>query len=943
MTENNEKKKSITYIKNGKHLFNIIKLTPLSPTNIEKIGVTIYKKTLEINILNKDSIDLALNTNSNFEESCCNIGFMNIHGVLCFMYASMDDIKELHKKHLNEKNNPPYKICRIENIHCFTISYCVPQNIKKLIKKEFEKIGKFLVGEELCFCRAPFRFDDNIPNQLKSFEDNCFKYKLYEKYMYNENFSPQICRKFLTPIVKAFYKHITYNNLFNDKDNINVAIRYKLYDDKKYLIEVELFITPTTNQRMFQNIFYVYYNECSDKMDLLKKILENWHNNTNDINTLNNMLTNTNNKIKNEGLIINFYQNDNDNQLFLDGISNLKEFEIINIIKNSEKNIESNLNENMDKLKSVGYNFKYNDVEYNSQNKLLILTGDNYEYLFSMIKYVSNIMYSIFMTDRGFQKTIINNAKEEIFKYFKSFEKKIKKVNSLFPERPEVKIIKDEKDLKNIIQLDSNNESNNNMENNIKNANDENCDNNNLYENIDDKDVKKINKIENLNDLYEEGYNDDNEINDNININQIENNAIKKVQKKIQNINKNNITIFIGTFNVNALESELIKKINLDQFLFPEQLNQYFTQDYYPTFYCIGLEETIELNPKNVLIKPKNKAEQWEERISMELQEKYNYFLQCKEQLVGVLLLFYIKSMEIKHVKNIHVEKLKSGFMGCGNKGCCFLDFEYKKKTYGFCSCHLPAGQNKKNYLDRKETFKNILEFKVNKNVNEFHKNNFFFIFGDLNFRTKKMGIINLINHLRSIIYENSKNKNRFSLDINHKQIDKKKKMSTKNFFKQLSEYKFGSKLPSDISNSENYNSHQSSKSRENDKEIDEDYNNYYTNNDKNEKISMDENIFQQYFFNDFLQEEELKTFKEKELNMYNIDEAEITFPPTYKFIKGTNFYNLSKRVPSWTDRILFKKGKKITPIFYERICINFSDHKPIVGLYEINLEEEDE
>jgi hypothetical protein len=197
--------------------------------------------------------------------------------------------------------------------------------------------------------------------------------------MYNENFSPQICRKFLTPIVKAFYKHITYNNLFNDKDNINVAIRYKLYDDKKYLIEVELFITPTTNQRMFQNIFYVYYNECSDKMDLLKKILENWHNNTNDINTLNNMLTNTNNKIKNEGLIINFYQNDNDNQLFLDGISNLKEFEIINIIKNSEKNIESNLNENMDKLKSVGYNFKYNDVEYNSQNKLSNETNENNE------------------------------------------------------------------------------------------------------------------------------------------------------------------------------------------------------------------------------------------------------------------------------------------------------------------------------------------------------------------------------------------------------------------------------------------------------------------------------------------------------------------------------------------------------------------------------------
>ena len=46
--------------------------------------------------------------------------------------------------------------------------------------------------------------------------------------------------------------------------------------------------------------------------------------------------------------------------------------------------------------------------------------------------------------------------------------------------------------------------------------------------------------------------------------------------------------------------------------------------------------------------------------------------------------------------------------MGCGNKGCCFFDFEYKKYSFGFCSCHLPAGQNKKNYLDRKETFKHI-------------------------------------------------------------------------------------------------------------------------------------------------------------------------------------------------------------------------------------------
>jgi chromosome segregation ATPase len=107
MSENNEKLKSTTYIKNGKYLFNMIKVIPQSSTHIEKIGITIYKKTLEINILNKDSIDLILNTNSNFVESCVDIGFINLHGILCYFYASNNDIKEKEKiiESLNEKQN----------------------------------------------------------------------------------------------------------------------------------------------------------------------------------------------------------------------------------------------------------------------------------------------------------------------------------------------------------------------------------------------------------------------------------------------------------------------------------------------------------------------------------------------------------------------------------------------------------------------------------------------------------------------------------------------------------------------------------------------------------------------------------------------------------------------------------------------------------------------
>ena len=70
MSENNEK--SITYIKNDKYLFNIIKIYPVSSTKTEKIGLTIYKKTLEINKLNKDCIDLLLANTSGFIESYAN-------------------------------------------------------------------------------------------------------------------------------------------------------------------------------------------------------------------------------------------------------------------------------------------------------------------------------------------------------------------------------------------------------------------------------------------------------------------------------------------------------------------------------------------------------------------------------------------------------------------------------------------------------------------------------------------------------------------------------------------------------------------------------------------------------------------------------------------------------------------------------------------------------
>jgi hypothetical protein len=52
--------------------------------------------------------------------------------------------------------------------------------------------------------------------------------------------------------------------------------------------------------------------------------------------------------------------------------------------------------------------------------------------------------------------------------------------------------------------------------------------------------------------------------------------------------------------------------------------------------------------------------------------------------------------------------------------------------------------------------------------------------------------------------------------------------------------------------------------------------------------------------------------------------EDPIRFPPTYKYDPGTNNFDTSskQRVPSYTDRILYKsqKSSPVTPLYYDSV-----------------------
>ncbi|ODQ77214.1 hypothetical protein BABINDRAFT_17198, partial [Babjeviella inositovora NRRL Y-12698] len=64
--------------------------------------------------------------------------------------------------------------------------------------------------------------------------------------------------------------------------------------------------------------------------------------------------------------------------------------------------------------------------------------------------------------------------------------------------------------------------------------------------------------------------------------------------------------------------------------------------------------------------------------------------------------------------------------------------------------------------------------------------------------------------------------------------------------------------------------------------------------------------------------------------------ERQISFPPTYKYDRGTSVYDTSEkqRVPSWTDRIL-SRGKVLHQMNYNCVMeVKFSDHKPVYGTF---------
>ena len=318
-------------------------------------------------------------------------------------------------------------------------------------------------------------------------------------------------------------------------------------------------------------------------------------------------------------------------------------------------------------------------------------------------------------------------------------------------------------------------------------------------------------------------------------------------------INLNEIKIYILTYNLAGASSNYVKSdtsdFNLENLLFCEKHKDNISFENSPEIFCIGFQEIVELNVSNIVFKSNiSSVNPWTQKITNILFNKCKYQLIVKMSMVGILLLIFIKNSVLPFITELNVSSCKTGGKGIlGNKGYIISQFNFKGKNFGFCSGHLNAGENKENLEQRQKEIKSIFDFNNFNSKNKFILNDFFFIFGDLNFK-----------------------------------ID---------FFKE------------DITNE---------------------------NSIKPSEIIQYKDIL--------LKRDELINFLSE---FKNVKEGKINFLPTYKFIKHTDKYDLSKRIPAWTDRILFgnKKSNDINQIFYDSISeINISDHKPVSSLFEIKL-----
>ena len=890
--------------------YSIIIIYLVDSNNKMKKGITFFKKTLEINELNEDNINMVLNKKEKLIFSFANLGLSEISGIKCFIYCSERDVKEVGIISFT-------KIYKILNLR-YLILEDLDIDTTDRLKIFFREHAKSEVNKGLFFAQDKYNMDKSFDiffHRLYEMNKNvchinpkinfCYNYdniSYIEKFGFNDFTTHIICGYFMQNIVSTLKKEEFITNIIVKEKEIHEDHFVKNNDIKEF----EIILCPNNNiflNQIFHFIFYAFLGFYFDAKTVIYNIL---------------LKDQSPKRINNGAIIIVDIDNDLD-KTYAQNYENIKkviEEEMAKILGNNnkvlvienKKDIGKIIKNNEKLFSEIKYNYEFKDTDciLEFQEKQLLIISDNYE---NILLIIENILYYLkynFLDDNNELKPKIKTSIQEMLNSLKKFSKlkdskllkgmkfKIEAVNEEYLNMKRINIEK----LKKNKQLELKEKNSKKEESTI------------INNNIKINEIKEEEKIKNA-------------INDKIN-----SENISSSQKLIEE--KEKFNIYIVTFNTSNYDFLNTKEelTLLNDILFPKETIDLYKDKDPPTFFVIGLQEIVKLNTSNIIFDSnKSSSFLWESKITQLLLSNYNYTLQFRENMVGILLLIFVKSSEAKNIKNMRKSLIKAGFMNTlGNKGYIIYEFKYKNKTFSFGSGHLTAGENEKNYKNRTNLLINILNHKSDKNLRLF-ENDFYFLFGDMNFRVKvdKKDFFEEVEKIKNTNVAKRVSDDSYLIQI--KPIQDIDEEVNKNL--QLKKYKRRCSNSLNKYDINKIRSIQAFKKKEI-KTTNDDFKLFLQRN-------LDEKKYKFYFFKEHLENDELNGFRSN-LSTFNTKENKIRFLPTYKYIKGYNYYDLVKRVPAWTDRILYKNSDNVKCLKYNSINIKISDHKPVFGFFEINI-----
>ncbi|KAJ6240313.1 hypothetical protein M0813_24311 [Anaeramoeba flamelloides] len=359
-------------------------------------------------------------------------------------------------------------------------------------------------------------------------------------------------------------------------------------------------------------------------------------------------------------------------------------------------------------------------------------------------------------------------------------------------------------------------------------------------------------------------------------------------------------------------ESEIKKEENKNETNNENEIEK--NEKYLPDLIGLGFQET-DMSVNSVLVGDISSGKSWITQIETTLKSLNTEYVCLKvTQLSGILLAIYVKKSIMPEITRVKTGQVACGILNVlGNKGGTAIRFSWFNSNIVIINSHLACSLSKveKRNGDQK-TISNNLSFTIERNYNELYEMEFE--------KTKNL----------SLKKKNKRKSLRFDKKI--KRNSKKGNQSYLNGYSNLSQQKKSKTIHID------------------DHDLifwlgDLNYRIRYPS--RKEVIQMiEEEKFQELQSYDQLQEQIRKK------NVFqDYQEGLLNFAPTYKFNNGTNVYDTSekKRLPAWTDRILWKYKRKNLPIVNQLCYCSHpgylsSDHKPVSSLFlvetwEINNE----